>query len=56
MPGKMAQICPSTKVRAVQDAGSRLHLASVLQEGRKNVNIHARSGVIWGIPGKESRP
>jgi hypothetical protein len=27
----------------------RLHLASVLQEGPKNVNIHASSGVIRGI-------
>jgi hypothetical protein len=29
---------------------SRRHLASVLQEGRKSANIHASSGVIWGIP------
>jgi hypothetical protein len=29
-----------------------LHLASVLQEGRKSANIHARSAVIRGIPGK----
>ena len=30
--------------------GSRPNLASVLQEGRKNANIHASSGVIWRIP------
>jgi hypothetical protein len=32
-------------------AGGRLHLASVLQEGRKNANIHARLAVIRVIPG-----
>ena len=28
----------------------RPRLACVLREGRKNANIHAGSGVIWGIP------
>ena len=32
------------------------HLAAVLQEGRKYANIHARSGVIWGIPDKAFAP
>ena len=32
--------------------GSRQHLASVLQEGRKSANIHVISGAIWGIPVK----
>jgi hypothetical protein len=33
-------------------AGSRPHLASVFQGRRKSNNIHASSGVIWGIPAK----
>jgi hypothetical protein len=33
--------------RMIQMVG---HLAAVLQEGRKYRNIHARSGVIGGIP------
>jgi hypothetical protein len=41
---------PPTTVRAARCAGGRPHLAAVLQEGRKYANIHARSGVIWGIP------
>jgi hypothetical protein len=49
MPRKMARSAPSTTVRAAQGAGSRLRLASVLQEGRKSANIHARSEVIRGI-------
>jgi hypothetical protein len=44
------QISPSTSVRAARRAGSRLHLASVLQDGRKTWKIHTCSGVIWGIP------
>ncbi len=48
MPG--SQISPSTNVRAARGTGSRLHLASVLQKGRKSANIHARSAVIRGIP------
>lgn len=31
---------------------SRPHLASVFQGRRKSNNIHASSGVIWGIPAK----
>ena len=53
MPGKMSQISPSTTVRAARGDGSRPHLASVLQEGRKSPNIQARLGTIWGIPLKE---
>jgi NAD(P)-dependent dehydrogenase (short-subunit alcohol dehydrogenase family) len=33
-------------------AGSRPHLTSVFQGRRKSNNIHASSGVIWGIPAK----
>ena len=50
MPGKMARSASLTTVRAARRAGGRPHLAAVLQEGRKYANIHARSGVIWGIP------
>ena len=50
MLGKNGQISPSTSVRSARRAGSRLHLAAVLQDGRKYANIRARSGVIWGIP------
>lgn len=50
MPMKMARSAPSTTVQDARDAGSRLYLASGLQEGRKSPNIHARSGVIRGIP------
>jgi hypothetical protein len=35
-----------------EGAGSRPHLASVFQGRRKGNNIHASSGVIWGIPAK----
>ncbi len=52
MPAKIAQISRSTAVRAVRGVGSGPHLASALQEGRKNANIHVRSGAIWGIPVK----
>jgi len=41
---------PSAAIRAARRAGSRLHLASVLREGRKSANIHASLGRIWGIP------
>ena len=44
-----SQISPSTIVRAARAAGSHPHLASVLLQGRKSANIHASSGVIWGI-------
>ena len=33
-----------------QCAGSRPHPVPVLQEARKNANIHDNFGVIWGIP------
>ena len=35
--------------------GSRSHLPSVLQDGRKGANTHAISRVIWGIPADELR-
>ena len=50
MPGKMARSAPRPPFGLPEVLGSRPHLASVLQEGRKNANIHARSGVIRGIP------
>jgi hypothetical protein len=34
-------------------AGSGQQLASVLQEGRENANIHAGLGFIWRIPVQE---
>jgi hypothetical protein len=40
----------STIVRAARDGDSRQAPASVLQEGRKNANLHAKPGVIWVIP------
>ena len=43
------QISPSTTDRAAR--GSRPHLVSFFQGSRKSANIHASSGVIWGIPG-----
>ena len=48
------QISPSTTVRAAQGDGSCPNLTSILPEGRKTANIHASSGVIRGIPAKES--
>jgi hypothetical protein len=36
-------------VRVTRRAGSGQHLASVLQEGRKNANIDAGLGFIWRI-------
>jgi hypothetical protein len=36
-------------------AGSCLHLASVLQEGRKSAKIYAASAVIRGIPDEARR-
>jgi hypothetical protein len=50
MPVKIARSAPSTIVRAARAAGSHPHLASVLLQGRKSVNIHASSGGIRGIP------
>ena len=41
MPGKMARSDPRLSVRVTRGAGSGQHLASVLQEGRKNANIDA---------------
>ena len=51
MAAKNEQISPTTTVPVARGVDSRPHLASVLQEGRKSTNIHAGSGVIWGIPG-----
>ena len=50
MPAKMSRSAPTTTVPVARGVDSRPHLASVLQEGRKSTNIHAGSGVIWGIP------
>jgi hypothetical protein len=36
-------------IRAARGDGSGLHLASVLQERRKDANVFASSGVIWRI-------
>jgi signal transduction histidine kinase len=47
-------ISPSITVRAARGAGSCLHLASVLQEGRKSAKTYAASAVIRGIPVKRS--
>ena len=44
------QISPTTTIPVARGVDSRPHLASILQEGRKSTNIHAGSGVIWGIP------
>ena len=52
MPAKMSRSAPTTTVPVARVVDSRPHLASVLQEGRKSTNIHAGSGVIWGIPDK----
>jgi hypothetical protein len=41
MPGKMARSDPRPSVRVTRGAGSRQHLASVLQDGRENANIDA---------------
>src|SRR5262245_6367594 len=49
MPGKMARSDPRPSVRVTRGAGSGKHLASVLQEGRKNANIDAGLGFIWRI-------
>jgi len=49
MPGKMARSDPRPSVRVTRGAGSGQHLASVLQEGRENVNIDAGLGFIWRI-------
>ena len=43
-------ISPSITVRTARGAGSRLHLAPVLQQGRKSAKIYGRSAVIGGIP------
>jgi hypothetical protein len=48
MPGKMTNSILRPPFRPPQ--GSRPQLASILREGRKSVNIHLSSGVIWGIP------
>src|SRR5258708_23715523 len=46
-----SQVSCSTIVRAARAPGSRPHLASVLQQGRKSVNICVSLGVIRGNPG-----
>src|SRR5258707_4836103 len=55
MPGKMARSATRPPFGLPEDAGSRQHLASVYQGRRKSNNIHASSGVIWGIPAKTCR-
>jgi Enoyl-(Acyl carrier protein) reductase len=52
MPGKMARSATRPPFGLPEGAGSRPHLASVFQGRRKSNNIHASSGVIWGIPAK----
>jgi FkbM family methyltransferase len=49
-PRENDEIRPSTSVRAGRGVSNRRHLASVLQEGRNNSNIHVNSRVIRGIP------
>jgi hypothetical protein len=46
---------PFTLLRVARAASSHPHLASVLQQGRKSVNICVSLGVIRGIPGKGRR-
>ncbi len=50
--GKMARSATRPPFGLPEGAGSRPHLASVFQGRRKSNNIHASSGVIWGIPAK----
>jgi hypothetical protein len=52
MPGKMPRSDPRPSVRVTRGAGSGQHLASVLQEGRENANIHACLGFIRRIPAR----
>ena len=49
MPGKMARSASPTTVRAA-DALVAVLTSRLSWEGQKYANIHARSGVIWGIP------
>jgi hypothetical protein len=51
MPAKMAQISPSTIVRAARAAGSHPHLASVLLQGRKKRKYSRQFGSHPGNPG-----
>ena len=44
MPAKIARSAPRPPFGLPEVDGSRPNLASVLQEGRKNANIHASSG------------
>jgi len=55
MPGKMARSDPRPSVRVTRGAGSGQHLASVLQEGRENVNIDAGLGFVWRISARMHR-
>ena len=55
MPGKMARSATRPPFGLPEGAGSRPHLASVFQGRRKSNNIHASSGVIWGIPLRSCR-
>jgi len=50
--GENSHISLSTTVRAARVDGSRPNLASVLLESWESPNMHAGSGVIWGIPVK----
>ena len=54
MPGKIARSDPRPGVRVIRGAGSSQHLASVLQEDRRNANIDAGLGFIWRISDKMS--
>jgi hypothetical protein len=46
------RVTSGVPVRVTRGAGSGQHLASVLQEGRKNANIDAVLGFIWRISAK----
>jgi len=50
MPGEMARSTPRPRFELPEGLAAVYNLASVLQEGRKNANIHASSGAIRGIP------
>ena len=50
MTRKMARSAPPTTFRAARGAGSRLHLASALQEGRENAEYSRQIGGHLGNP------
>jgi hypothetical protein len=56
MPGEMARSTPRPPFELPEGLAAVHNLTSVLQEGRKNANIHASSGAIRGIPGDTNSP